>query len=512
MKKILNLSYWHFILLFLLSMLFAGYAYYSYSKNLHAYKKNSHKELQLQLQSILFSYTLLAEHLYSHVDEPGVYFLINQAAKSKDAKVQGDLRDHLYHKLLPLYKKLQEQHIRQLHFHLPGAISFLRFHRPNKFGDSLLDIRPSIAKINQDYQERSGFEEGRIFNGFRHLYPIFFEDKFVGSFEIAFSFAGLKDSMMKLYPASYRLLIDKTVVDTKVFTEEQENYQLSDISSKYLYDKATLHTPNRLSSDTINALNGQLKGKIEAQLKEKRFFSHFLKVSNTSYLVSFIPLENISAKKVGYYVIYKEDATKENMLQSLYLQLINISVFTLILSVLLLLYRRYLTLISLAQEQREASQRDALTQIANRAFFQAQAPLLIGKSIERDKNLSIIFFDIDHFKNINDTFGHNTGDIVLQEIAKVVQHEIRQEDFFSRWGGEEFVIILSNVNRDHAQKIAEKIRLAIEIYDFSHVDTITCSFGVAQLTQSDTLVTLIERADIALYEAKNSGRNCVKVN
>ncbi len=125
--------------------------------------------------------------------------------------------------------------------------------------------------------------------------------------------------------------------------------------------------------------------------------------------------------------------------------------------------------------------------------------------------LSLILFDLDHFKKINDTFGHLTGDHVLIRTASIVQNEIRKSDYFARVGGEEFVILNPVTDSEGARGCAEKVRKAIEEFGFSDVDEVSASFGVTSCKPSESLESAIHRADLALYEAKDQGRNCVVI-
>lgn len=152
---------------------------------------------------------------------------------------------------------------------------------------------------------------------------------------------------------------------------------------------------------------------------------------------------------------------------------------------------------------------DPLTKIPNRFHFTMVYEHTIRMSQRSDSDLSVIFFDIDHFKDVNDTYGHLIGDIVLQEVSELVSQEIRRSDFIARWGGEEFVILLPDTDLGEAVHVAEMIRLAISNKIFQVVGRITCSFGVVALETFEDGEHLLNRADEFLYEAKKSGRNKV---
>lgn len=118
-------------------------------------------------------------------------------------------------------------------------------------------------------------------------------------------------------------------------------------------------------------------------------------------------------------------------------------------------------------------------------------------------------FDIDKFKDVNDTYGHNIGDIILKRLVKVVKESIRENDILIRWGGEEFIVILEIESIEKLRQVAEHIRMKVENNNFTEVNQITCSFGITLHKDNETMDQTIERADKALYSAKNSGRNKV---
>ncbi len=163
------------------------------------------------------------------------------------------------------------------------------------------------------------------------------------------------------------------------------------------------------------------------------------------------------------------------------------------------------------EELRRLATTDKLTEAYNRIKFEE----IIEREIERVKRynqpLSMIMFDIDHFKKINDTYGHSTGDYVLKTIANIVREAIRKIDYLVRWGGEEFVIISSETNLEKAHALAERIRGITESYKFDTVGKVTVSFGVTEFKEGDTGDSFIKRIDVAMYKAKEKGRNRVEV-
>lgn len=156
--------------------------------------------------------------------------------------------------------------------------------------------------------------------------------------------------------------------------------------------------------------------------------------------------------------------------------------------------------------------RDPLTGALNRRQFNIEFYKEIQRSKRYKHALSIIIFDIDQFKEINDSFGHQTGDHVLQEIGKIVRENIRLMDVFARYGGDEFVILMPEANIHGAIHLAEKLKKSIDEHEFQCIKKVSCSFGVSQYYEGDSEDDFIKRADKALYEAKNGGRNRVVAN
>jgi len=159
---------------------------------------------------------------------------------------------------------------------------------------------------------------------------------------------------------------------------------------------------------------------------------------------------------------------------------------------------------------KKLAEHDALTGIYNRVKLNALfSDFIYEANRYPQKEFSIIFFDIDHFKKINDTYGHNVGDEVLKELTYAVSKLLRKEDVFVRWGGEEFIIVLQMTTLKEALFLAGRLRKSIEDRSFLHVTNVTCSFGVTEFRNGDTQMILLERVDEALYEAKENGRNQV---
>lgn len=153
---------------------------------------------------------------------------------------------------------------------------------------------------------------------------------------------------------------------------------------------------------------------------------------------------------------------------------------------------------------------DPLTGLVNRRGLDKTLDKEISKSIRHSLPLCAIMVDLDHFKKVNDTYGHEAGDEVLVKVAETILNTVRKEDIAARFGGEEFIIILPNTPLDSTINLANRIRVAVEKLNFTSIATsITASFGVTEYKEKETHHHFIDRADKALYEAKETGRNKV---
>ena len=180
-------------------------------------------------------------------------------------------------------------------------------------------------------------------------------------------------------------------------------------------------------------------------------------------------------------------------------------------------YERYLVILNditnIEEEKekfKELSIKDPLTGIYNRnKFFES-----LENETKRAKRLkepfSVIMCDIDFFKKVNDTHGHQVGDMVLKTMSNAIAKSIREIDIFARYGGEEFILLLPDTKMQGAVNLAQKLRKKIEEVEFDIVKKITCSFGVAQYQTQDSAKDIIRRVDKCLYEAKKKGRNRVE--
>ena len=224
-----------------------------------------------------------------------------------------------------------------------------------------------------------------------------------------------------------------------------------------------------------------------------------LEIDDHDFLVSRI---NIPELNWGLYVITTPNITKSKLLWEFISQTAILLAVLVSLAGLLLFSLRYYNLVVLG-----IAYSDKLTSLPNRSHFES-----VYDKLPESNSLSLVLLDIDHFKRINDTYGHNGGDAVLKNIAENLTHMFRSGDIVARWGGEEFSVLLPSLNEQQAVEISERCRQFIAAQTLQYKQstiTVTASFGVAYANHKVPLQDIIESADQALYKAKEQGRNKV---
>lgn len=157
----------------------------------------------------------------------------------------------------------------------------------------------------------------------------------------------------------------------------------------------------------------------------------------------------------------------------------------------------------------ELSITDYLTQVYNRKYFNENLKKAISLYQRYHTPFTLLMFDVDNFKKINDSYGHLVGDECLIQLCALIKTHLRDNDLLARWGGEEFMVLLPHINKDEAINIAQKLRSLVDEHTFEDVSKMTVSFGVASFLENDSFDTILERTDRALYQAKDKGRNKV---
>ncbi|MFZ5774078.1 MAG: diguanylate cyclase domain-containing protein [Thermodesulfobacteriota bacterium] len=228
------------------------------------------------------------------------------------------LRRKLYALLLSSHENLEQQAFRQIHYHFPDGTSFLRMHRPERFGDPLFPYRPSVRLANTEKRFVTGFEVGRDFHAFRYVFPVQKAGVHLGSVEISVPFFKLKEALQSVYQEEYLLILKKNAVERAIRPHAETAYMGSDLAPGYLLEKADMPTEDSvraggLSSEMLAGINQRIRPGIVEALAAEKAFVRTARFGGNDYLVTFLPVIDVEGVNVGYILSYG----KEPMLTSI---------------------------------------------------------------------------------------------------------------------------------------------------------------------------------------------------
>jgi len=294
------------------------------------------------------------------------------------------------------------------------------------------------------------------------------EDELEESFSIIYNILAHMDNFLLIIKNNKAIQTNKRLLDFFGYNS-LEDFKSNCISDFFIKDDTSFYHGSTIK-DLIQALkqNTNIDTKVKMYDKNENCEKIF---------ITKISLLNSETEKSEEYIISFTDITETEKLKDSYQRLASI---------------------------------DTLTQIANRKRFNEELHKELQKYKIYKKPLSLLMFDIDHFKKVNDDYGHQVGDDILIELSSLVQGLVREIDLFARWGGEEFFVILPNTTIEDSNIVAKNLREAIENHKFSGKINVTCSFGISSVNEADDEDSLLKRIDKALYKAKANGRNRVE--
>jgi len=451
-------------------------------------------------------FKIMSKDIYAiYQDNSFVIDIMDEAATS-GVQTKQILREKLYNKLKRRYKRFRNMGVLQLHFHLNDNTSFLRMHKPEKFGDDLSKFRPSVALANKTLTPTEGFEVGRIIHGFRFVYPLFKAKKHIGSMEVSFSSEKLMntifDNHAKMLDSHF--LVSKNEVQKVVWGEYKNNlYHKSVESPNYLIERQT-HLGRK--ETIVNESNEIIIQKMNQGIS----FSISSTYNKETSVGTFIPIMDIDKNKtIAYIVVYSETDYLDNlMMKKQYIQLSFISII-----VLLFIFSIYVTLNN--ERLQKMAHYDKLTELSNRAYFYIELEKEINRTKRLNTKLAVMFIDLDGFKAVNDTYGHDAGDQLLVDVSRRLTQSVRDVDIVARLGGDEFTVALTNVaGEEEALLVANKIidKLSENFLINKTLINIGASIGISLFPDSaKNSDDIIKQSDDAMYMAKDNGKNCAIV-
>lgn len=297
MKAKLNRNLVLFIAIHLLAIPVIIYLYYNLQSEKELFEKDQIHTLRTNYNTVNNTYRIVSQVVFDEiVNKREVKQLVKKALLSQNETQRNHYRQQLYQNLKQQYKRLEDLNVRQLHFHLPDNTSLLRFHRPQKHSDDLTRVRYSVAMANVTLKPQICFEEGRIFNGYRFVYPLLLNNEHVGSVEVSISFKEIKKNLKNTIPGRYSLILKEKVVSQKVFESEQSNYQAVSFAGGFVYEK---RVGLNLEKKTVEWLNNR-KARLNRHLQQDQSFVIGSAFKN-GYAI-FLAIENCKNTHVGFLI------------------------------------------------------------------------------------------------------------------------------------------------------------------------------------------------------------------
>ncbi len=301
MKKI---HYTSLISVVLLQLAFYSVLHRNLIKDIEGELWVQNAQADIKVKSAINTYTMVSELAFTQIINQEEILSLYSKAYTADSATQASIRNELYHKLVPVYQQLKSQNIKQLHFHLPDNTSFLRFHRPSRFGDDLTNHRYSVKMANLEKKRYNGFEEGRINNGFRYVFPLSYKNQHIGTVETGFSFEAIR-TLLEMQGNPYStLILPRSVVQSTVFKEELNNYDSTLISTEYMVENAFSH----YTIDTtglLQTIEKKIQPKLVEKFKQHKNFSTYTQIGKQFYTINFISIENLKKNHVAYIITYQ---------------------------------------------------------------------------------------------------------------------------------------------------------------------------------------------------------------
>ncbi len=476
--------------------------------------------LEIGYRAVVNMFGLATETYFAEIiNRPEVLALL--AAGLHGEGQERDLaRGRLYRLLYPSYDRLRVRNLRHLHFHLPDCISFLRFHRPEHYGDDLTTIQPTIALANARREAIRGFEVGKSASAFRYLYPLARDGEHLGTVDLSVPFKALREELTRLEPQrEFTYILDRAVAE-KALADQLPLYSEAPIHPAFLVEDSGYQLPDSPPppSTQVAAINEKLRHDVafQARLQEGGSFATTVPHQGQRWAVALLRMHDVRQQPVGYLLAYAPDSFLAALYQEYLISLL--IAWTLLIAVGLLwvlLARSWDRLHLLATS-------DPLTGLANRRFFLARLSEELGRFRRFPKPTALLMLDLDFFKKINDTYGHGVGDEVLKQFAALTRRTVREIDLVGRLGGEEFAVLLPGADVEGATAYAERLRCSVATRLREQCDghlfataagelKVTVSIGITLFSADDHPESVLNRADQALYQAKENGRNRIEL-
>ncbi|OEU50780.1 MAG: hypothetical protein BA871_17075 [Desulfuromonadales bacterium C00003096] len=300
-------------------------------------------------------YHLAIENFYANTIDRREILQLLETAVTNEGRQRDMARGRLYRQLFPAYHALKADIPLQLQFYLPDGTSFLRFHKPDRYGDPLLDFQNSLRRVTEEKRPVHGFETGKVRSGFRYVYPLIQGERHLGSVAASVTAKGIRDSLAKLDPnREYAFLLNRNLTQPHIFPEQQWLYSPADLHPDYLLEDTNAilpDSPPRLS-DGAGTINRQLRK--DPRVQQAMILGHPLtthaSVNGASHIVAMLPIKDVGDQVAGYLISYAPDPIYAAIINEFIIYLTTMLIVSAVITVLILRLRRWT--VALSTEER----------------------------------------------------------------------------------------------------------------------------------------------------------------
>ncbi|MBI2307401.1 MAG: response regulator [Rhodocyclales bacterium] len=306
-----------------------------------AYLEHYGQVSETAYKSSLSMYGLAMDTLYTEAISRPEVLQAFAAGSGASGEAQQQWRARLQRMLEPSYAAMRQRNVHQFHFHLPDGRSFLRFHQPEKYGDALFDVRPSVRIANTEHRVVQGFETGKIVTGFRYVHPIDVDGRHVGSVETSITFAAIRDALARLVPDhEFALVVLRRAVAPKLFSGQEKLYEPAALHPDFLVEdpQRTLPGSPPAPSATAQAIDALLRhdAAVQAAMSAGRATTVRTSVDGSPYAVSLLPVSDVEQRLAGYLVSYTPAGELVAMQREFFVALAGLTIVLLLAAVLVI--------------------------------------------------------------------------------------------------------------------------------------------------------------------------------
>lgn len=478
-------------------------------------KKRTEYSLDVQSKLIEAKYNLNFQNFKSMANEFSLMYqddkdLIALLFDANDAEGEAveSIKEKMYHLLKPNFTRFHRMGVSEVNFYLKNDTSFLRLDKQNSMKQDSISKQSYSAKSHTKKSLQEGFTCREMVSGLQFSYPLFDDfHNYIARVEITYSAEKIINNIMDAFSYDAHILVPKNSIKDKSEATIHKRYEDSWEIDGYALEISS-HKQVRISNLYHTLKSETLKQEIKKNINKNEAFSLAVVKHNVNVVMTYLPLyEMFDSKNNAYFVIY----TESNYLSELIRE--NKYLHFLFYFILLILFVFVSYILKSKEKFEKLALYDNVTKLPNRRLLMIELENHIKNAKRNENKVAVLFMDLDGFKAVNDTYGHDIGDELLLHCANTFASLVRESDTVARIGGDEFMILLGNMQHNQeavkvASKIIEVISNPINIVGKSI--EIGVSIGISIYPEHATEEEpLIKAADEMMYKSKNSGKNRV---